>query len=84
MANAIKSIARYIRRNPDTDEADVLRDLCLALESGGSFELARLFDMKPKAFALALELLEEWRFDRHVSARRLQRYLDLDQDQQED
>ena len=78
MANAVKSVARYMRRNPETDEADVLRDLCLALEAGGMFDLARLFDMKPKAFALALELLEEWRFDRHVSERRLQRYLDLD------
>lgn len=83
MANAVKSTARYIRRNPETEEADILRDLCLTLESGGSFDLSRLFDMKPKAFALALELLEEWRFDRHVSARRLQRYLDLDQDQED-
>lgn len=83
MANAVKSIARYIRRNPETEEADILRDLCLALESGAMFDLARLYDMKPKAFALAMDLLEEWRFDRHVLERRMQRYLDLDTGQED-
>lgn len=76
MANAIKSIAKYIERNPETDEATVLRDLCSALEQGTVFELARLFNMKEKAFELALALLDEWKFDRHVAERRLQKYLD--------
>jgi hypothetical protein len=75
MANVIKSIANYIRRNPDTEEADTLRDLCRALEEDGAFELNRLFAMKNKAFELALAALEEWRFDRHVAERRLQKYL---------
>ena len=76
MANAFKSIAKYIRRNEGSDEAVILRDLCKALESNSSFELWRLFDMRGKAFELALAIIEEWRFDRHVAERRLQKYLD--------
>lgn len=80
MANAVKSIAKYIRRNDDAPDSAILRGLCQALESGGSYELALLYDLKPKAFALAMELLEEWRFDRHVIERRLQKYMDQDSD----
>jgi hypothetical protein len=76
MANAIKSIAKYIKRNPEDDEVAVLRDLCGSLEQGTAFELARLFNMKEKAFDLALALFDEWKFDRHVAERRLQKYLD--------
>lgn len=76
MANVIKSIAKYIERNPDSDEAAVLRDLCACLEQESSpFDLQRLFGMKTKAFELALELMDEWRFDRHIAGRRLQKYL---------
>lgn len=79
MANAIKSIAKYIERNPDSDEAAILRDFCAALErEGATFDLQRLFTMKPKAFDLMLAVMDEWRFDRHVASRRLQKYLEKD------
>ena len=80
MANAIKSIAKYIKRNPGDEDADVLRDLCGALEEGAAFELERLFATKSKPFELALALLDEWKFDRHVAERRLQKYLERDED----
>ncbi len=32
--------------------------------------------MRGKALDLALAIIEEWRFDRHVAERRLQKYLD--------
>ncbi len=77
MANAIKSIAKYIERNPDTDEAVILREFCTALEQESAmFDLQRLFNMKTKAFDLVLALMDEWRFDRHIASRRLQKYLD--------
>lgn len=77
MANAVKTIAKFIKRNEDKEAAVVLRELCQALESGGAFELQRMYELNNKAFQLAIELLEEWRFDRHVIERRLQKYLDL-------
>ncbi len=80
MANAIKCIAKYIKRNPGDDDVTVLRDFCSALEQKSSFEMERLFGMKSKPFELALALLDEWKFDRHVAERRLQKYLDRDED----
>lgn len=76
MANAVKNIAKFIRKNPDDTASSTLRDLCMALESQGSFDLHCLYDMEKKSFDLALALLDEWRFDRHVFERRLQKYLD--------
>ncbi|MDR3394620.1 MAG: hypothetical protein P4L70_06430 [Parasulfuritortus sp.] len=80
MANAIKCIAKYMKRNPEDEDVTVLRDFCSALEQKGVFEIERLFAMKTKAFELSLALLDEWKFDRHVAERRLQKYLDRDED----
>jgi hypothetical protein len=77
MANAVKNIARFIKRNPESEEATVLWELCKALEGDASFELHRLFNLSLKSFEMALELLDEWRIDRHIAERRVQRYLDL-------
>lgn len=76
MANIFKSVANYIAKNPETGEAALLRELCQVLQEGGQFELGRLYDMKRKAFELAVELIEDWRFARHVQTRRLENYLE--------
>lgn len=77
MANAVKTIAKYIRNNPGSEGEAILRDLCVALESDQAFQIGRIYELDKKAFELAINLLEEWRFDRHVVERRLQKYLDL-------
>jgi len=76
MANAVKNIAKYIKNNADSPAATTLRGLCAALESPQPFEIASIYDLDKKTFELALNLLEEWRFDRHVVERRLQKYLE--------
>ena len=81
MANAVKTIAKYIRNNPKSEAADILRELCVALESQGQFVICRIYELDKKAFELAMDLLEEWRFDRHVVERRLQKYLDQKDDE---
>ena len=81
MANAVKTIAKYMRNNPGSDEGNILRDLCVALESREAFEICRIYELDKKAFELAMNLLEEWRFDRHVVERRLQKYLDQKDDE---
>lgn len=80
MANAVKSIAKYVRKNEDEDSAAILSELCDALETGKPYELTRLYDIKPKAFELAMDLLSEWRFDRHMTERRFSKYFDQDED----
>ena len=76
MSNAVKNIAKFIRKNPEDKACSDLKDLCIALESSGSFNLGCIYDLDKKAFELAIALIEEWRFDRHVFERRLQKYLD--------
>lgn len=80
MANAVKTIARHIRNNPDSRGGEILRGLCVALEAKEPFEIHQIYELDKKAFEMALDLLEEWRFDRHVVERRLQKYLDQKDD----
>lgn len=80
MANAVKSIAKYVRKNEDEESAAILRELCEALETGQPYELARLYDIKPKAFELAMDVLAEWRFDRHMTERRFSKYFEQEGD----
>ncbi len=80
MANAVKSVAKYVRKFKDDENAVLLRDLCEALEKGQSFELARLYDAKPRAFELAMELLSDWRLDRHLTERRFSKYFEQEED----
>lgn len=81
VANAVKSTANYIRKHPETEAADTLLSLCLALESGAAFELERIYQLDPKPFDLAIALLGEWRFDRHVTVRRVRKYLEQPDDE---
>lgn len=81
MANAVKSIAKYVRKNEDEEASLILRELCEALETGKPYELSRLYDIKPKAFDLALDLLSEWRFDRHVTERRFSKYFEQEEEE---
>ncbi len=72
---AIKDIAKYIHKNPDTEEARVMRTLCESLERGESFDLGSIYNMKDKAYNIVIAFIDEWRFDRHVKSRRLGKYL---------
>jgi hypothetical protein len=76
MANAVKTIAKYIQKYPESPDSDILRKLCNALEEKAPYELEALFSLKTKTFDMAVQLLDEWRFDRHVASRRLQKYLE--------
>ncbi|MGQ9684790.1 MAG: hypothetical protein ACUVT2_00580 [Thiobacillaceae bacterium] len=80
MANAVKSVAKYVRKNKDDESAAILRDLCEALESGQPFVLTRLYDISPKAYELAMTLLSDWRVDRHLTERRFSKYFDKIED----
>jgi hypothetical protein len=81
MANAVKTIAKYIRNNPDSKAGEILRGLCSALEAKQPFEILQIYELDKKTFEMAMDLLEEWRFDRHVVERRLQKYLDQKDDE---
>ncbi len=80
MSNAVKNIASFIKRNSESDEATVLWQLCKSLETGTPFQVQLLFELRLKSFEMAMDLLDEWRIDRMIAERRIQKYLDLSED----
>ena len=63
--NAIKKSRRLIEANPATDTAKTLARLVRALESDEKFELGDLYRLDYESFALAIDVLKEWRLDRY-------------------
>ena len=67
--NAIKKVRHYLLQHPDTPAAGVLRRLIVTLGEEGDFPLSELYGVELEAFDLAMELLRDWRLDRHYAAR---------------
>jgi hypothetical protein len=63
--NAIKKTRKLIETNPATDTARTLARLVRALESDEKFELGDLYRLDYENFALAIDVLKEWRLDRY-------------------
>ena len=66
---AIKEARKYIERTPKHPQALTLSRLVLALESEGDFKIADLYQLDMERFKLALEILDEWRLDRHYASK---------------
>lgn len=67
--NAIKQVRHYLIRHPQTPSANVLRRLVIALGEERAFPICELYEMDLESFDLALELMQDWRLDRHYAAR---------------
>jgi hypothetical protein len=63
--NAIKKTRKLIEINPATDKAKTFARLVRALESEEKFELGDLYKLDYEGFALAIDVLKEWRLDRY-------------------
>ena len=66
---AIKEARKFIERSPKHPQAMTLYRLVLALESEGDFAIADLYQLDGERFKLALEILDEWRLDRHYASK---------------
>ena len=66
---AIKEARKLIEKNPDSDAARILSRLVLALEAEGDFYIADIYQLNYHHFKLALEILQEWRIDRHFASK---------------
>lgn len=66
---AIKEARKYIERNPENSHAKTMSRLVLALESEADFPIADLYKLDLARFKLALEILDEWRLDRHYASK---------------
>jgi hypothetical protein len=72
---AVKKARKLIQTQPETPGAKTLAALVIALESDTAFPLGQLYTLSYGQFELALEILAEWRLDRHYSSK--VRLLDL-------
>lgn len=66
---SIKKARKLIEDKPHDDAARILAELVQALENELPFVLGRLYDLDYKRFELALEIMAEWRLDRHFSSK---------------
>lgn len=66
---AIKEARKLIEKNPESDAAKTLSQLVLALEAEGDFHIADIYQLNYHHFKLALEILQEWRIDRHFASK---------------
>ena len=66
---AIKEARKFIESNPSSAEAITLSRLVLALESEIDFPITDIYLLDYDKFKLALEILQEWRLDRHFAGK---------------
>jgi hypothetical protein len=66
---AIKKARKLIENNPDDAAAKIIAALVLALESETTLSVKQLYSLDDKRFELALEILNEWRLDRHYASK---------------
>ena len=66
---AIKKARKLIETNPNDAASQIIAALVLALESETSISVAQLYQLDNKRFELALEILDEWRLDRHYASK---------------
>lgn len=66
---AIKKARKLIEASPSDPAAQIIAALVLALESESSISVAQLYKLDDKRFELALEILNEWRLDRHYASK---------------
>ena len=62
---AIKKAKKIIEKNPELAQARVLSQLVLSLESDTEFQIKQLYDLPQDEFDFAIQILKEWRIDRH-------------------
>jgi hypothetical protein len=67
--NAIKKVRHYLLKHPDSSSSQVLKRLVVTLGEEGEFPLNELYGMDLEAFDLAMDLMRDWRLDRHYAAR---------------
>ena len=66
---AFKKARKYIERDPQSRTGVLLSNLVMSLEGQGKFDIKDLYELDFDAFELALQLLSDWRLDRHFSAK---------------
>lgn len=67
--NAAKKIRQFIETQENPMQVQVLKDLAAALELGQPFNLQALYEIDMRYFDVAIQLMQDWRFDHHIASR---------------
>ena len=67
--HALKEARKFIEKDPFDPAAQTLSRLVLALESEADFPIADIYLLDYSNFKIALQILEEWRLDRHYAGK---------------
>ncbi|MBN8749854.1 MAG: hypothetical protein J0I65_20390 [Variovorax sp.] len=65
--NALREARRKMQSSPDSEGSRTLSRLVIALESGEAFPLEELYALDFNEFELAINVMKEWRLDRHYA-----------------
>jgi hypothetical protein len=65
----IKKARKIIEKDISKPFAQLLSKLIVALESEENFQLRQLYELNPSEFDLVIEILKEWRIDRHYMSK---------------
>jgi hypothetical protein len=68
---AINKARKLIESDPSDPSAQIIAELVLALQGETSISVAQLYSLDNKHFELVLEILDEWRLDRHYASKLL-------------
>ena len=66
---AIKTARKFIQANPDHPASKTIASLVFSLENVDQIPVKDLYDLDNDRFELALEILSEWRLDRHYASK---------------
>ena len=66
---AIKKARKIIEKDVSKPFAQLLSKLVVAWESEEKFQLRQLYELNPSEFDLVIEILKEWRIDRHYMSK---------------
>ncbi len=62
---AIKKARKIIEKDASKPFAKILSKLILSLASEENFQIKQIYDLSPTEFDLTIEIIKEWRIDRH-------------------
>lgn len=63
--HAIKKVRKIIEKDASKPFAKVLSKLILSLETEENFQIKQIYDLSHTEFDLVIEIIKEWRIDRH-------------------
>lgn len=63
--HAIKKARKIIEKDASKPFAKILSKLILSLETEENFQIKQIYDLSHSEFELVIEIIKEWRIDRH-------------------